>query len=69
MTTRTFGSLDHVEKLSYVLRSELWESKFDGLLSLVSECIEGVYYIEYLYKFQDTPSDRYMHLVRCVMVF
>ena len=27
--------LDNVEKLSYVLGSELWESKFDGLLSLV----------------------------------
>ena len=30
-----FESLDKVEKLSYVLGSELWESKFDGLLSLV----------------------------------
>ena len=32
-----FESLDMVEKLSYVLGSELWESKFDGLLSLVEE--------------------------------
>ena len=30
-----FESLDNVEKSSYVLSSELWESKFDGLLSLV----------------------------------
>ena len=26
-------SLDKVEKSSYVLGSELWESKFDGLLA------------------------------------
>ena len=32
-----FKSLDKVEKSSYVLGSELWESKFDGLLSLVKE--------------------------------
>ena len=30
-----FESLDNVGKSSYVLGSELWESKFDGLLSLV----------------------------------
>ena len=30
-------SLDNVEKSSYVLGCELWESKFDGLLSLVKE--------------------------------
>ena len=29
-----FELLDNVEKLSYVLGSELWESKFDGLLAL-----------------------------------
>ena len=34
-----FESLDKVEKSSYVLGSELWESKFDGLLSLVKEYI------------------------------
>ena len=34
-----FESLDNVEKLSYVLGSELWESKFDGLLSLVKRYI------------------------------
>ena len=30
-----FESLENVEKSSYVLGSELWESKFDGLLALV----------------------------------
>ena len=34
-----FESLDKVEKSSYVLGSELWESKFDELLSLVKEFI------------------------------
>ena len=32
-----FESLAIVEKSSYVLGSELWESKFDGLLALVTE--------------------------------
>ena len=32
-----FESLDNVKKSSYVLGSELWESKFDGLLALVKE--------------------------------
>ena len=32
-----FESLEIVKKLSYVLGNELWESKFDGLLSLVKE--------------------------------
>ena len=35
-----FESLENVEKSSYVLGSELWESKFDGLLALVKEYIE-----------------------------
>ena len=37
MTTRyeDFESLENV--ISYVLGSELWESKFDGLLALVKE--------------------------------
>ena len=30
-----FESLDNIEKLSFVLSSELWESKLDGLLSLL----------------------------------
>ena len=34
-----------VEKSSYVLGSELWESKFDGLLSLVKEYIIDVWEI------------------------
>ena len=29
-----FESLENVEKSSYVLGNELWESKFDGLLGL-----------------------------------
>ena len=37
-----FESLDKVEISSYVLGSELWESKFDGLLSLVKEYIVDV---------------------------
>ena len=32
--TEDFESLDKVEKSSCVLGSELWESKFDGLLNL-----------------------------------
>ena len=35
-----FELLDNVEKSPYVLGSELWESKFDGLLSFVKEYIE-----------------------------
>ena len=37
-----FESLENVEKSSYVLGSELWESKFDGLLALVKEYIVDV---------------------------
>ena len=40
-----FGSLENVEKSSYVLGSELWESKFDGLLALVKEYIVYVWEI------------------------
>ena len=40
-----FESLDKVEKLSYVLGSELSESKFAGLLSLVKENIIDVWEI------------------------
>ena len=32
-------SLENVEKSSYVLGSELWQSKFDGLLALVKDYI------------------------------
>ena len=34
-----------MEKSSYVLGSELWESKFDGLISLVKEYIIDVWEI------------------------
>ena len=40
-----YESLDKVEISSSVLRSELWESKFDGLLSLVKEDIIDVWEI------------------------
>ena len=40
-----FESLDNVDRLSYVLGSELCESKFDGLLSLVKEYIVDVWKI------------------------
>ena len=40
-----FELLDNKEKVSYVLGSELWKSKFDELLSLVKE----YNYIEYNY--------------------
>ena len=45
-----FESLDIVEKSSYVLGSELWESKFSGLLSLVKE------YIIWEHKIYDSDS-------------
>ena len=34
-----FESLENVEKSSYVPGSDLWESKFDGLLTLVKETV------------------------------
>ena len=37
-----FESLENVEKSSYVLGSELWESKFNGLLTFVKEYIVDV---------------------------
>ena len=40
---KDFESLDNVDNLSYVLGSELWESKFNGLLSLVKEYIVDVW--------------------------
>ena len=40
-----FESLENVKKLSYVLGSELCESKFDGLLGLVKEYIVDVWEI------------------------
>ena len=41
-----FESLENVKKSSHVLGSELWESKFNGLLSLVKEYIVDVWEIE-----------------------
>ena len=40
---KDFESLDNVDNLSYVPGSELWESKFNGLLSLVKEYIVDVW--------------------------
>ena len=37
--------IENVEKSSYVLGSELWESKFDGLLALVKEYVVDVWVI------------------------
>ena len=50
-----FESLDNVEKSSYVLGSGLRESKFDGLLSLVKECIIDVWEIR-KHKLYDSDS-------------
>ena len=44
-----------MEKLSYVLGSELWESMFDGLLSLVKEYIIDVWEIR-KHKLYDSDS-------------
>ena len=51
-----FESLDNVELLSYVLGSELWESKFDILLSLVKEYIVDVWEIR-KHKLYDSGSE------------
>ena len=50
-----FESLNNVEKSSYVLGSELWESKFDGLLALVKEYIVDVWEIR-KHKLYDSDS-------------
>ena len=50
-----FESLENVEKASYVLGSELWESKFDGLLALVKEYIVDVWEIR-KHKLYDSDS-------------
>ena len=50
-----FESLEYVEKSSYVLGSELWESKFDGLLALVKEYIVDVWEIR-KHKLYDSDS-------------
>ena len=50
-----FESLGNVKKLSYVLDSELWESKFDGLLALVKEYVVDVWEIR-KHKLYDSDS-------------
>ena len=50
-----FESLENVEKSSYALGSELWESKFDGLLGLVKEYIVIVCDIQ-KHKLYDSDS-------------
>ena len=37
-----FDKLNSIEKIPYVLGSELWEYDFDDLLSLVEEYVVGV---------------------------
>ena len=50
-----FESLENGEKSSYVLGSELWEIKFDGLLALVKEYIVDVWEIR-KHKLYDSDS-------------
>ena len=50
-----FESLEYVEKSSYVLGSELWESKFDGLIAMVKEYIVDVWEIR-KHKLYDSDS-------------
>ena len=57
-----FESLENVEKSSYVLGSELWESKFDGLLALVMEYIVDVWEIR-KHKLYDSDSGSGLQLV------
>ena len=38
-----FDKLNSIEKIAYVLGSELWEYDFDDLLSLVKEYVVGVW--------------------------
>ena len=55
-----FESLENVEKSSYMLGSELWESKFDGLLSLDKEYIVDMWKYEninYMIFTQDLVSN------------
>ena len=51
-----FESLENVEKSSYLLGNELWESKFDGLLALVKEYIVDVWEIR-KHKLYDVTQD------------
>ena len=61
-----FESLDKVEKSFYVLGSELWDSKFDGLLSYVKEYIIDVWeiqkFINYIIVTQDPGNNSILGL-------
>ena len=58
-----FELLENVEKSSFVLGSELWESKFDGSLSLVKEYIFGKYEnINYMIVTQDLANNSILGL-------
>ena len=48
-------------RLTYVLGSELWESKFDGLLSLVKEYIIDVWEIRKHKLYNDSGPGRQLH--------
>ena len=51
-----------MEKSSYVLGSEVWESKFDGLLALVKEYIVDVWEIRTKYYNYDSDSGSSLQL-------
>ena len=51
-----FESLENVEKSSYVLGSELWESRFDGVLGLVKEYIVVVWELR-THELYDSDSE------------
>ena len=57
-----FVSLENVEKSSYVLGSELWESRFDGLLALVKEYIVDVWEIRIMIVIQDLVCNAILNL-------
>ena len=59
-----FKSLENVEKSSYVLVSELWESKFDRLLALVKEYVVDVWEIrkhKFVIVTQESGSGLQLH--------
>ena len=64
-----FESLETVEKPSYVLGSELWESKFNVLLGLLKEYIVDMWEIQ-KHKLNDSDSESglVVSLVRMVIL-
>ena len=58
-----FKSLENVQKSSYVLGSELCESKFDGLFSLVKE------YIVDVWKYENTNCKTVTQDLVCKSIF